>query len=97
VAEMISEISTLFGMRVYTDEGRYVGKIQDVVIDEEKKMIKGIAVVEYNRALIESRAQGVILPYALVKAIGDIVLVKDVFKRRRKKQEAEEADEVEAS
>ena len=94
---MISEISTLFGMRVYTDEGRYVGKIQDVVIDEEKKMIRGIALVEYNRALIESRAQGVILPYALVKAIGDIVLVKDIFKRRRKKQEAEEADEIEES
>ncbi len=94
---MISEISTLFGMRVYTDEGRYVGKIQDVVIDEEKKMIRGIAVVEYNRALIESRAQGVILPYAIVRAIGDIVLVKDVFKRRRKKQEAEEADEAEES
>ena len=94
---MISEISTLFGMRVYTDEGRYVGKIQDVVIDEEKKMIRGIALVEYNRALIESRAQGVILPYALVKAIGDIVLVKDIFKRKRKKQEAEEADEIEES
>ena len=96
---MISEISTLFGMRVYTDEGRYVGRIQDVVIDEEKKIIRGIAVVEYNRALIDSRAQGVILPYALVKAIGDIVLVKDVFKRRKKKrgEEAEEADEVEES
>ena len=94
---MISEISTLFGMRVYTDEGRYVGKVQDVVIDEEKKMIRGLAVVEYNKALIESRAQGAILPYALVKAIGDIVVVKDIFKKKRKKQEAEEADEVEES
>ncbi len=88
---MIGEISTLFGLKVYTDEGRFVGVICDVVIDLERRQIRGLAMSEFNRALIDSKAPGIILPYRLVKSVGDIVIVKDVFKRRKKHEEVEEA------
>jgi sporulation protein YlmC with PRC-barrel domain len=77
---MISEISTLFGLKVYTDEGRYVGKVDDVVIDIDRRQIKGLAVGDYNKTLIDSKALGVIIPYRFVKSVGDIVIIKDVFK-----------------
>ncbi|AEA46616.1 PRC-barrel domain-containing protein [Archaeoglobus veneficus] len=86
---MISEISTLFGLRVYTDEGRYVGRVDDVVIDLERRQIRGLALGDFNRSLIDSRAPGIIIPYRLVKSVGDIVIVKDIFKfkKERKKEE----------
>uniref|UniRef100_A0A7J3M1E0 Photosystem reaction center subunit H n=1 Tax=Archaeoglobus fulgidus TaxID=2234 RepID=A0A7J3M1E0_ARCFL len=79
---MSGEITTLFGMKVFTDEGRYVGKIEDVVIDTNASAISGIVVVEYNKALIDSSSRGVVIPYRLVRAVGDIVIVRDVFTRR---------------
>lgn len=88
---MIGEVSSILGLRVYTDEGRYVGRIADLSIDIESRQVKGIAVVDVNRMLIDTRASGVIIPYRLVKAVGDIVIVKDVFKKmERKKDQSEE-------
>lgn len=78
---MSGEITTLFGMKVFTEEGRYIGKIEDVVIDTNAGAISGIVVVEYNKALIDSNSKGVIIPYRLVRAVGDIVIIRDVFKR----------------
>ncbi len=77
---MIGEIFTLLGLKVYTDEGRYVGVVKDLVIDVENRQIKSLAVSDFNRSLINSKAKGVLIPYRLVKAVGDIVIVKDVFK-----------------
>ncbi|TDA27127.1 MAG: photosystem reaction center subunit H [Archaeoglobi archaeon] len=79
---MTGEITTLFGMKVFTDEGRYVGKIEDVIVDTNASAISGIVVVEYNKALIDSHARGVVIPYRLVKAVGDIVIIRDVFQKR---------------
>ncbi len=91
---MISEISTFFGLRVYSDEGRYIGRVDDVVIDPERRQIRGLALGEFNRGLIDSHAPGIIIPYRLVKSVGDIVIVKDVFKLKKEKKE--EAQVVEA-
>ncbi len=90
---MIGEITTFFGMRVFTDEGRYVGRVEDVVIDSDSRSIRGLALVDVNRALVDTRARGVIIPYRIVKAVGDIIIIKDVFKRRS--SEAREEEEVE--
>jgi len=87
---MIGEISSVIGLKVYTDEGRYVGKVEDLVIDMESRMITGIAMTEYNRIMIEAKTPGVILPYRLVKSVGDIVIVKDVFKKKSEEEQKEQ-------
>ncbi len=92
---MISEISTLFGLRVYTDEGRYVGKVDDVLIDIEQRLIKGLAVGDFNKSIIDSKAPGVIIPYRLVKSVNDIVIIKDIFKIYKEKRKYETVDEEE--
>ncbi len=91
---MIGEITTFFGMRVFTDEGRYVGKVEDVIIDTESRSIRGLAVVDFNRAIIDSKAKGVIIPYRIVKAVGDIIIIRDVFKRKRKVEETFSEEEI---
>jgi sporulation protein YlmC with PRC-barrel domain len=92
---MIGEISTLFGLRVYTDEGRYVGKVDDVLIDIDQRLVKGLAVGDYNKTIIDSKAPGVIIPYRLVKSVNDIVIIKDVFKIYKEKRRREEYEEYE--
>jgi|GEM_PF-416767 sporulation protein YlmC with PRC-barrel domain len=93
---MIGEISTLFGLKVYTDEGRYVGKVDDVLIDAEQRLIRGLAVGNYNKAIIESKAPGVIIPYRLVKSVNDIVIIKDIFRMHRERsREYERREEYE--
>jgi len=86
---MIGEVSSIFGLKVYTDEGRYVGIVTDLSIDIEARQVRGLAVVDVNKLLINTRAEGVIIPYRLVKAIGDIVIIKDVFKKRASEGEEE--------
>ena len=80
---MSGEITTLFGMRVFTDEGRYVGRVEDIIIETDSNTISGIVVVEYNKALIESTSRGVVIPYRIVRAVGDIILVRDIFTRKK--------------
>ena len=77
---MIGEVSSVFGLPVYTDEGRFVGVVKDLVLDIENRQIKSLAISDFNKTLINSRAKGILIPYRLVKAVGDIVIVKDVFK-----------------
>ncbi len=86
---MIGEISSVIGLKVYTDEGRYIGKVEDLVIDLESRAITKMVIVEFNRTIIDSKAPGVIIPYRLVKSVGDIVIVKDVFKKKKKEEEEE--------
>ena len=96
---MIGEITTFFGMRVFTDEGRYVGRVEDVIIDQKTRSIRGLAITDYNKGVIDSHAKGVIIPYRVVKAVGDIIIIKDLFKRRSRipevTQEFEEEPTIE--
>ncbi|HDJ38584.1 MAG: PRC-barrel domain-containing protein [Methanosarcinales archaeon] len=83
---MHAELTSLFGLNVYTDKGLYVGNINDVVIevDEARRRVTGLAINRINRELFDVTREGVILPYRWVLAIGDIVIVKQV--NRLKKQ-----------
>jgi len=90
---MIGEISTLFGLKVYTDEGRYVGVVEDVIIDVERRQILCLALSEYNKFLINSKAPGILIPYRLVKAVGDIIIIKDVFKKKKGKEKEKKSEE----
>lgn len=56
-------------MRIYSDRARYVGTVEDVIIDDRQGVIVGLA---FGRR--EGKVTSV--PYQSIMAIGDIVLVK---------------------
>ena len=85
---MHAELTSLFGLNVYTDKGLYVGNVNDVVIETDDRKITGLALTKINRELFDVSRDGIILPYRWVSAIGDIVLVKQV-NRLAKKDESE--------
>ena len=78
------EITSLVGREVYSNNGVYVGEVEDVRLDIDEQVVTGLAVSEINRDLFEgvaSGARGVMLPYRWVMSVGDIVLVNDLVER----------------
>jgi len=84
---MYAELTSLFGLNVYTDRGRYVGNVNDVVIEAADRMVTGLALTKINREMFDVNREGVILPYRWVRAIGDVVIVKQVNKLTKKDAE----------
>ncbi len=88
------EITGLIGREVYSNNGVFVGEIEDVRIDMDTEAITGLAMGQLNGDLFGSHVeanQGVMLPYRWVRAVGDVVLVNDVVERLAEREDEEAA------
>ena len=65
----MKKISEYYGMRIYSDRARYVGDVEDLVVDDKEGVVAGLAF---------GRREGKVtsIPYTSIMAIGDIVLVR---------------------
>jgi sporulation protein YlmC with PRC-barrel domain len=66
---------------VFTTKGAYAGKIADVDLDMEKFRIRSLVVDAIKGSFLSSMVgdkRGVIVPFAMVQAIGDIVIIKHI-------------------
>ena len=84
---MRTELTSLFGLNIYTNTGVYVGKLQDLVIDKDEQKITGLAVSDFNRELFDVPSRGVIIPYRWVITTADIVIIRDIVQRYKKRKE----------
>jgi sporulation protein YlmC with PRC-barrel domain len=90
------EITSLVGREVYSNNGVFVGEVEDLQLDVDEEIIKGLAVGNLNSELFAEEArsgQGVIVPYRWVRSVGDVILINDVIERVREPDEEEE-DEI---
>lgn len=86
------EITTLVGREVYSNNGVFVGEVEDLRLDLDAEAVTGLALHELNGDLFEERAadsRGVIIPYRWVRAVGDVVLVNDIVERLSESDEEE--------
>lgn len=90
------EITTLVGREVYTNNGVFLGEIEDLRLDLDAERVTGLALHQLNRELFEQEAhsaRGVIVPYRWVQSVGDIVIVNDLAERiQREKGNGDEND-----
>lgn len=89
---MRAEVSTLFGLNVYTDKGVYIGKVNDVVLEPNESKISGLAVGKINQELFDVSSNGIILPFRWVIAVGDIILTRQISTKIMKKSDEEEKE-----
>jgi sporulation protein YlmC with PRC-barrel domain len=78
------EITSLVGREVYSNNGVFVGEIEDVRLNLDAEMVNGLALSELNPQLFADAAtgeKGVIVPYRWVRAVGDVVLINEVVER----------------
>ncbi|MBP2142882.1 sporulation protein YlmC with PRC-barrel domain [Methanococcus voltae] len=77
---MAIKISDLLNKKIYTTEAIYVGKVFDAMIDTEKSTVGGIVIADVAngclKETIEDPSKKVVLPFQLITAIGNIILIK---------------------
>ncbi|MFC7199469.1 PRC-barrel domain-containing protein [Halospeciosus flavus] len=91
--ESPQEITSLVGREVYSNNGVFVGEIEDVRLNLDTEVVNGLALGELNSELFKQHAtgrKGVIIPYRWVRAVGDVVLVNDIVERLKGTEEGEE-------
>ncbi|SFM42987.1 PRC-barrel domain-containing protein [Methanolobus profundi] len=89
---MRADITSLFGLNIYTDTGTYVGKVADLVLDVDERIVRGLAVSDINRDLFDVTSKGIIIPYRWVITSGDIVLIRNVVNKFKKANKVVEED-----
>ncbi|CAB49119.1 PRC-barrel domain-containing protein [Pyrococcus abyssi] len=65
---MVMELSKLYGKLIYNTKGKYVGKVDEVVIDIKER--------EGRVLILALPGERVGVPYEKVVAVGDIILVQ---------------------
>ena len=84
----IMRISEMYDKDVFTDAGRYFGKVSDVVLG--KFMIHGWVIRATPQSLLKESlgdVRAVIVPHKAVKAIGDIMIISQHIELGRKEEE----------
>ncbi len=90
---MQAEVSTLFGLNMYTNKGIYIGKVNDILLEVNDKKVVGLAVGKLNPDVFDtSSSKGVVIPYRWVTAVGDVVLIRHVKDQFKKPQDMAEED-----
>ncbi|PSP59121.1 photosystem reaction center subunit H [Halobacteriales archaeon QH_7_66_36] len=92
--DLPQEITSLVGREVYSNNGVFVGQVEDLRLDLGGETVTGLALASLNDELFNGRAagaRGVIIPYRWVRSVGDIILVSDVVERMKDGEESEEA------
>ncbi|WP_049937075.1 PRC-barrel domain-containing protein [Haloplanus natans] len=87
------EITTLVGREVYSNNGVFVGEVEDVRLDLNQQAVTGLALGELSQELFAGRIEagkGVMIPYRWVRAVGDVILINDVVERLEDDNEDEE-------
>lgn len=87
------EITTLVGREVYSNNGVFVGEVEDVQLNLDDETVTALAVAELNPELFDDlagSARGVLIPYRWVRAVGDVILINDVIERLRDTEEGSE-------
>ncbi len=89
------EITSLVGREVYSNNGVFVGEVEDIKLDLGTEVVTGLAIRDPNQELFGDQirnTRGVLIPYRWVRAVGDVVLVNDVIERLQTPEE--EGEEV---
>ncbi|USZ72798.1 PRC-barrel domain-containing protein [Natronosalvus halobius] len=87
------EITSLVGREVYSNNGVFVGEVEDLRLNVGGEAVTGLALGGLNYELFGDEvntARGVILPYRWVRSVGDIILVTDVVERVKEPDEEED-------
>lgn len=87
------EITTLVGREVYSNNGVFVGEVEDVQLNLDDEAVTALAVAELNPELFEDlagSARGVLIPYRWVRSVGDVILINDIVERLKEPTEGRE-------
>ncbi|HLF15823.1 MAG TPA: PRC-barrel domain-containing protein [Candidatus Thermoplasmatota archaeon] len=90
---MDSEVTNFINLPVYTHGGRYVGVVQNVILDLPSRRVGSLLLTRTNPKIIEG-GLNVAVPYRWVVSVGDIIILshfpEKVVGQKKAEGEAEE-------
>ena len=78
MAISVKDIQDMFNKDVFTSKGMYCGKVTDMEIDLSRFKVRSLVIeAAKNSALgkMVGGKKGIIVPYPVVQAVGDVVVV----------------------
>ncbi len=81
MAIKIASVSETWDKDVFTNKGLYCGKVKDVECDLKRFKIRSLVVEAVRGSYVSSmlgNKKGIIIPFPMVEAIGDIVIIKHI-------------------
>lgn len=88
----IESFSSILRKEVFTDMGNYVGRVSDLDLDMSKFKVRAIVVDTVKGSAFSSvigSKKGVVVPFNLVQAVGDVIIIKHVIPRPIEEVEGE--------
>ena len=79
-SRLLEELSEIIGLQVYTQNGVFLGNVNNLVVDVDNGAVDGIFIGETNPLLVEG-SRAVSVPYRWVQSVGDIVVLRYFPKR----------------
>ena len=70
------KVTDVFGMRVFTDEGYFYGEVEETILQGNRVhgwKVRATKNSQLSRVL--TGAKGATVPHALVKSIGDVMII----------------------
>ncbi len=77
----VKDIGEMFGKDVFTAKGFYAGKVSDLEFDLSRFKIRSVVIEAARGGILGQMVggrKGVIVPYPMVQAIGDVVIIKHI-------------------
>ncbi len=81
MAIQVASVSETLSKDVFTDKGRYCGKIEDLECDLKRFKIRSLVVRALKGSYLTKMLggkKGLIIPYPMLLAISDVVIVKHI-------------------
>lgn len=97
MATDIEDMTNLVGKDVFTTKGAYCGKARDIEIDLPKFKVRAVVVDAAQGSYLADKVggkKGVIVPYSMVSAVDDVIMIKH-FTGQVRSGEEEAGDEYE--
>mgnify|MGYP002760223696 FL=1 len=80
MVENIIDFSDIVDREVYTEKGSHCGQIRDVELDLDKFAVRAVVVAAEEDSYLAQKvggAKNVVIPYRMIDAMDDIIIMKD--------------------
>lgn len=89
-------MTSVTGKDVFTSKGSYCGKARDIEIDLPKFKVRAVVVDAAQGSYLAEKVggkKGVIVPYSMVTAVDDVIMIKHFSGDVRASEDEESAEE----
>lgn len=101
MASDVQNMTNLVGKDVFTSEGSYCGKVRDIELNLPKFKVRAMVVDAAQGSYLAQKVggkKGVIVPYSMVNAVNDVIMIrhfKGEVAQREEEEEPHEREQVE--